>query len=232
MNRRKPAVAPSTDRDEATVLTYLAQHPDLLRRHPELLAQMEIPHGKGGAVSLVERQIAALREQLDYERRRLLYLIERAREYERLTSQLHHLTVRLIPARDFEQARIALHASLRHDFDAEAVALQLLPPETRAQHRDPLAQFIFKLVAGNRCVCGPLSGDQFAALFGAEGAELRSAALVPLDALTTSGVLAIGSRDAQRFTAEMGTDLLTRLGAIVSAKLAELYPPAGSRLRR
>lgn len=225
MSRRQPARA-AEDREEVIVLDYLERHPDLLRRHPELLAKLELPHGKNGAVSLVERQVAVLREQLDYERRRLLYLIERAREYEKLTSQLHRLTIRLIPARDLEQMRVALHASLRQEFNAEAVALKLFPLDARTRRRDPLAQTFLRFVEENRCVCGPLSGDQFAVLFGTEeGAELRSAALIPLDGLTLSGVLALGSRDPQRFTADMGTDLLVRLGAIVSAKLSELHPP-------
>ena len=48
---------------EAEVIAFLRTHPSFLDQHPELLSQLEIPHGSGDAVSLLERQVAVLREE-------------------------------------------------------------------------------------------------------------------------------------------------------------------------
>lgn len=221
----KPVVDSALYDERAITLNYLEQHPDLLLHYPGLLAKLEIPHGhKGGTISLVERQIAVLRDQLDNERRRLLYLIERAREYERLTSQLHRLTTQLILARTQEQARTVIYSALRHEFHVDAVVLKLFPvsdaPSTNKI--DATIQSFLEFVDRDRCLCGPLNQEQFVSLFGAEGSELQSAALIPLKGAHLSGVLAIGSRDPERFTVDMATDVLSYLGAITSAKLMEL----------
>jgi uncharacterized protein YigA (DUF484 family) len=40
------------------------------------------------------------------------------------------------------------------------------------------------------------------------------------------GVLVLGSDDAQRFTADMGTDFLLRIADMAGAALSRLYPAA------
>ena len=68
-------------------------------------------------------------------------------------------------------------------------------------------------------LCGPLSPERALALFGDGGASIHSAAIVPIHADGQSGIIAIGSSDATRFSPEMGTDFLNRLGEIISQKL-------------
>ena len=56
-------IHPPTEQEERDrVLAYLRSHPDLLDRHPDLLADLIIPHGAGSA-SLIERQVQVLRER-------------------------------------------------------------------------------------------------------------------------------------------------------------------------
>jgi uncharacterized protein YigA (DUF484 family) len=208
---------------EAIAIDYLEHHPDLLLRHPRLLAKLEIPHGGAGAVSLVERQLAVLREQIAQERQRLACLVERAREYESLSAHLHELTTKLILARSFKHIQEILDVELRIEFGAEAVALLELPaPESADSQRDQTAAAFLKLVELERVQCGPLTDDQYAELFTTSAEGLRSAALIPLRGPKMRGLLAIASRDPDRFTADMGTDALERLADTISAKLIEL----------
>jgi uncharacterized protein len=186
------------DDTERAVAAYLLRQPDFLVRHPEVLAKLYVPHGAGGAVSLIEHQVAVLREQLAHERGRLNHLMARAHEYEQLSTRLHELTVALITVPDLERACAALEAALREQFNAEAVAIKLFPVDPAQRAEDPLAQAFD------------------------DAAAIRSAALVPVCATDQAGVLAIGSRDPKRFTPDMGTELLDRLGAIVGAKLTDL----------
>lgn len=207
---------------DRSVAEWLMRHPDFLLRHPEVLAKLNVPHGSGSAVSLIERQVAVLREQLANERGRLNHLVARAREYEALLQRLHELTLRLILAPDLEQACSALETALRDQFDADAVAVKLFPVSTTEREADPIVRNFVDFVDRDRCLCGPLAPEQTDALFGHLDRVIGSAALVPIRAEDQAGVLAIGSGDAERFSADMATDLLERLGAIAGAKLADL----------
>ena len=45
------------------VVRYLRNHGDFFGRHPTLLTDLSLPHDSGQAISLVERQVAILRER-------------------------------------------------------------------------------------------------------------------------------------------------------------------------
>ncbi|MGB5835325.1 MAG: DUF484 family protein [Thiohalocapsa sp.] len=214
--------AERTDNDDAAVAAYLLRNPDFLVHHPEVLAKLHIPHGAGGAISLIEHQVAVLREQLGNERGRLNHLVTRARDYERLSGRLHELTVKLIVARDMGHARNALEAALREEFNAEAVSLKLFSVDSDKRADDPLVNAFASFVDRDRCLCGPMLPEQAGHLFGDESPAIQSAALIPIKGQDQTGVLAIGSSDPKRFTSDMGTELLERLGAITSAKLVDL----------
>lgn len=224
MSSRQPSSEPKAEAtaDDLAVAAYLARHPDFLIRHAELIPVLEVPHGAHGAVSLLERQAELLRGQLDTERRRLAHLVARAHEYEQIAQRMHELTLRLVVARDMDSACAALQEALRSDLGAEAVVLKLFPIDGDALAADPIVNAFIGFVDRDRVLCGPLRPEQAAALFDDVDLVIRSAALVPLRTHERTGVLAIGSGDAQRFSADMGTDLLERLGAIASAKLTDL----------
>ncbi len=210
------------DDTDRAVAAYLLQHRDFLVYHPEVLAKLHVPHGTGGAVSLIEHQISVLREQLGHERGRLNHLMARAHEYEQLSARLHELTVHLITTPDLERASAAVEGVLREQFNAQAVALKLFPVDPERRASDPLVQSFIDFVDRDRCLCGPLAPQQAEPLFGNDARAIQSAALVPICATEQSGVLAIGSRDPKRFAPDMGTELLERLGDIVAAKLTDL----------
>jgi uncharacterized protein YigA (DUF484 family) len=76
-----------------------------------------------------------------------------------------------------------------------------------------------------RPTCGVLQQEQLAYLFGSQAAETGSVALVPITGERTMGILAIGSRDADRFHPGKGTDFLRRLGEVVSRTLQVMTEP-------
>jgi uncharacterized protein len=208
---------------ESTVAAYLRAHPDFFERNPEVLGELRVAHATGGAVSLIEHQVNVLRRQLETERSRLTHLISRAREYESLSNRLHGLVLHLIPASGLEQLQAALEDALSREFSAEAVTLKLFPVHPGADGQgDPVTQEFLEFVDREHALCGPLGTDKTQILFGALGAEVRCAALIPIRAAGRSGVLAIGAADPQRFKPDMGTDLLDRLGEIVGCKLGAL----------
>lgn len=215
---------PGEDDLESEVASYLRAHPDYFDRNPEVLADLHLSHVTAGAVSLIEHQVGVLRRQLQIERSRMSHLISRAREYESASHRLHGLVLQLILVRDLGQLRDALGDALSREFGATAVALKLFPidPEGGAE-TDPLGRGFLDFLDREHALCGALEGERSRGLFGDQGAEVRSAALIPLRIQGGGGVLAIGAADAERFRADMGTDLLDRLGEIVSCKLGSLF---------
>ena len=70
-----------------------------------------------------------------------------------------------------------------------------------------------------------LDKAQLEYLFGPQAGETGSAALIPLTAPPLAGVLAIGSRDPDRFHEGKGVDFLQRLAEVVSATLQAASSP-------
>ena len=73
--------------------------------------------------------------------------------------------------------------------------------------------------------CGPNSEFLAAAWLVDGGTSARSIALIPLRigaSPNAFGMLVLGSADASRFTPEMGTAFLERIGEITSAALGRL----------
>ena len=76
------------------VAQYLKDHPDFFNQYAELLAQITIPDPHGGrAVSITERQIAGLRDQVRRLEGKLAELIRFGEENDALSGKTHRLAV-------------------------------------------------------------------------------------------------------------------------------------------
>ena len=99
--------------DDQTVLDYLRNRPDFFRAHPALLAELDLPHASGGAVSLIERQVAILRERSISSRHKLGELIEIAKDNDKLFEQTRELVLQLITSRSPKDMFDGLAQTLR-----------------------------------------------------------------------------------------------------------------------
>lgn len=214
---------------EERVAAYLSSHPDFFLRHPELLAEIEVPHESGAAVSLIERQVGSLRKQLRQSRQRLAEITEVARHNHSLQERLHRLTLQLIDAATFDEVINALEDELHDDFKADAMELRLFSSSHLDEHLEETLNSqtatFQKFFEENRPICGRLEQRQLHYLFGAEGDRIASTALIPLKSDGVLGLLAIGSIDAKRFSPNHGTDYLSRLGEIISKTLQVVSLP-------
>ncbi len=66
------------------VADWLLDHPHFFADREELLAEMRVPHQRGTAISLVERQLGLLRDRNGEMRHRLTHLMDVARDNDRL----------------------------------------------------------------------------------------------------------------------------------------------------
>ncbi len=206
---------------EAQIAQYLLDHPDFFLRHEDVLEDIEVPHRTGEAVSLLEHKIRMLQDKASRHQKQLQELVAVARENEQLNQRLHRLTLRLIEAATVDEVLSTLQDELRDRFHADAVELKLFSSEDLDEARVSEAGLaIFrKFMRTDRPTCGPLSGDKLKVLFGDQAGESGSAALIPIRTRELAGVLAIGSRDRDRFHAGKGVDFLVRLGELVSLTL-------------
>lgn len=209
---------------EAEVIAFLRAHPAFLDRHPELLSQLSIPHASGDSVSLLERQVAVLREDNLRLRQQFETLVALARHNEKLNARIHALALRLMNAAGPQAIFTLLDGSLREDFAAERVASLVFAEPAFVEGGDvpqfagraaPARAPFASVIATGASVCGPLPEAQHVALFGTQAVP-GSAVLMPLIGAGWDGVLAIASDDERRYQADMGTELLTYLKDIVA----------------
>jgi len=217
-----------TQSEERTVLDYLASHPEFFERHPDLVSRLRVPHDSGGAVSLVEKQVAVLRKQNRQLERRLVDLVDVARSNDGLVDRMHHLALALLNAGDRQELLAGLDDVLRSRFDADEVIICLFDKDggdgmapARIVSPDDAGLSAFRNFLRNaRPQLGRLGAEQLAFLFGdnAEG-RVGSAALIPLGPGSRQGMIAVGSRNKDRFTPTQGTVFLERLAELMSAAL-------------
>lgn len=218
---------------EAEIAAYLQNNADFFERHGALLTKLKLPHGRGTAtVSLVERQVSALREKNQGLESRLRELIDVARGNDVLAAKIHRLACRLVRARSASALLDSMETSLREDFGASEWLLLLAPTRPTgfssidSRHlrmidaAAPELKMFETLFESARPRCGQIRDSQRDFLFGAGTVEIGSAALVPLGREMGFGVLAIGSPDEQRFHPAMSTDFLARIGDLVSEAVA------------
>jgi uncharacterized protein YigA (DUF484 family) len=218
-----------TEDREQEVADYLGDNPEFFERHLGLLRDLKIPHPTDDrAVSLMERQVLTLRDQVERYRGQLEDLIEVARENERLNRRLHELTLALIETGTLDEVLNTLQDELRAQFDADAVELRLFSASDLDQavnEGEPGPDMFRDFMEQGKPKCGELQQEQLAYLFGSQANETGSVALVPITGERTLGILAIGSRDASRFHSGKGTEFLRRLGDVVGRTLQVMTEP-------
>ena len=210
------------------VAQFLKDHPDFFNQYADALAQITIPDPHGGrAVSITERQMGTLRDQVRRLETKLAELIRFGEENDALLAKTHRLVAALAGATDSGAVLRTLYAHLGGDFAVPHVAVRLWGADN--ERSDPTAlEFTPMSVEAHefaatlkRPYCGAGSGPDVLGWFGERGAHVRSLALVALRrADEPFGLLALGSEEPQRFYPEMGTLYLERIGEVAAAALA------------
>lgn len=212
---------PDLSINEDLVAEYLRTHPDFFENRETLLEQMRLPHHVSGAVSLIERQVRVLRTKNHQLERKFLSLVKAAKANETLSSRMHQLALALIAASSQEEVVSTAEETLTQAFKADSAMVKLLDDDSREQ---TLTLFGDAYTAG-RPVCGTLTPKQQQFLFADKTETINSAVFVPLFQQSAIGYLALGSHDATRFHAGMGTLFLGYLGELVTAAVLTHQTP-------
>lgn len=231
MNNIKPSagITSATADDEQQVVEFLENHPEFFARHQSLLQHLRIPHQRGGAISLVERQTEMLREQNREMRSQLHDLLDAARYNDLQFEKTKRLVLSLLEAETLDQLTDAIDEGLCQDFNGDMTRLVLFDQQLDNAGGNlksvPLLEAklqIAELIDSDWALCGTLTERQRQFLFDDRADKVLSAAVVPLVKGNTLGLLAIGSFEANYFHSSMGTLFLNYVGEVLSRVLARL----------
>ena len=210
------------------VAQYLQDNPQFFEDYADLMSRVVIPHPHGGrTISITERQMLSLRDKNRQLEAKLGELLQFGEENDVISEKMHRLGVAVIAAGTFQSVIHTLNFHLRDDFAIPHCALRLW---SRPENTSELPEF-----AGvsqelqtfsetlNHPYCGSTAGFETASWFGAAAPHVRSQGLIALrNGGGTTGMIALGSEDPQRFYSGMGTLYLERLGEMASAALARV----------
>lgn len=211
------------------LINLIRENPDIFQRYPELLSLLEISHKSGVAVSLIERQVAVLRQQNQAKDVHLRELVNIARENEQLAKSRHNLAVNLLTAHELDDVISIVLGVLSDELAADHAVIKLFTHNKQRidhsaglfihVHDEALNAFKTMLELKNP-VCGKSTEIQKTFLFKDNAHSIKSVAIIPLVAGANLGLIGLGAKDAERFMSSLGTDFLSQLGELISTSLA------------
>ena len=216
--------------DEAKVIEFLQNNPEVLMAYPEIFSSLSVPHETGGAISLVERQLIVLRDQNQALKTDIEELVSIARDNEELNQRFHRLALELINADQLHDVLALVQDQVQTFFYTDFVCFRFLPGISGTGKLldglmlDPDSGIVTTVkpwIDGRKPVCGRLDEKINCALFGAD-INIGSSALIPLYHASELGLLCLGSVSEDRFSQTMGTIFLQQLGELVSTRLKNL----------
>jgi len=221
--------APITEDD---IANFLVNTPDFFERHAELLASVQLNSGHGQrAVSLQERQAEMLRDKIRHLELQMAQMIRNGQNNELIIDKMQAWTRELLLCNEAATLAPTIVRGIEEQFAVTeavlkvwGVAASYAGDAYATGVSDEVRSFAGSLTAP---YCGK-NADFEAVGWLAAPAQAASVALVPLrvilktGATITVGLMVLASRDPDRFTPNMGTEILSRLGELSAAALMRL----------
>jgi uncharacterized protein YigA (DUF484 family) len=152
-------------------------------------------------------------------------LFGNAQENERLAVRTHQLALNLMRQDTPATTLRAMAATLEEDFQGDLVRIVTFEPVDGLDGEDwwqsiPLADARLNpfrdAIADGEPICGRLHPDKHALLYGMRAEDVQSTAMLSLPGV---GLVAVGSRDPNRFFPGMGTLFLRMMGEALAVAL-------------
>jgi hypothetical protein len=216
---------------EDDIARYLGSTPGFFERHAELLAGMQLasPHSNR-TISLQQRQMEMLRERIKGLERRIMEMIRHGQENASSTDRLHEWirAVMLVP--DPLDLPAVVVDELMQQFLIPQASLRLWDVAPAYVGCD----FALGISDGVRGLADSLGAPycganaEFEVLDWLDDpSDIQSVALIALRSSASGpafGLLVLASPDPTRYSADMATDFLARVGELASAALTRLLP--------
>ncbi|TVZ41215.1 hypothetical protein P886_0558 [Alteromonadaceae bacterium 2753L.S.0a.02] len=207
------------------VVQFLKANPDFFNNNLDLLCDLQLPHESGKAVSLVERQVAVLRERNMDMRHRLSQLLDNARENDRLFDKTKRLVLALLECNDLGDLVDALYYSFDKEFQIHYTRLILFGNNATPMSAARVCSvydardYIGKRLKSMNTVSGGIDIKECQFLFDDDAQNVGSAAMAVLQHGSPLGVLAIGNQDPNYYRSSMGTIFLGYIAEVLNRLL-------------
>lgn len=211
---------PAPDADQ--VIAYLMRNPGFLEAHPELIPFLLPPkqHYEGSVADIQHFMVKSLQGDVRAYAEKLEQLVMFCREILSVQEQVHEAALRLLEVNSLHDLVDVVHTDLTMLFDVDDSALCLqadIASEEGGVIYAP-ANLMREWTLGKSWLGYDI--EIALTLFPHSGESLESLVLLPMQIdAQRQGILAFGSRDAERFTPDMGTELLGFLSQVLARRL-------------
>lgn len=210
------------------VSDFLRKNTHFFETNASLLTELFLPSPHGsGTISLAERQQLAQRDKIRILEVKLADLISFAEENDATSRKIHAFTLKLLANLSFAGLVELTKETMQQEFAVSDVMIRiwlksarndLLHDEAFTTVEDTFSDWVLTLKE-------PYCGIKPAPAGNLLADDLQSFAIIPLHKNTAAalqpafGVLILGSDQAQRFKAGMGTMYLERISELLSAEI-------------
>ncbi|NNL57459.1 MAG: DUF484 family protein [Pseudomonadales bacterium] len=218
--------------DSQQVADFLRCEPDFFRQHPDVLAGMTLPHASGNAVSLVERQVAILRERSMQTRHKLGELLDIAKDNDALFAKTQALVVALLQSTSTAELIAVTQQHFSQQFFVELTNIMVITdaPEQLAalidaQHLRSEAEAgaqIASLLNPGPTLCGVLREAEAEFIFSPANEATHGSAAVATRSLQLSAtengatlLLAVAHHDSDHYNRNTGRLFIDHIADIL-----------------
>jgi len=229
MSKSEEATQIESSDDDQRIADYLQSNPGFFERHKDALLNLKLEHPtEDQVISLMDRQVIALREKNDDLNKQFAQLIDNAKENQLVGERFHDITVTLLGLSGLAELNTVFANTLKLDFDVQFAHCKIDlgkigDSDESNPHfcspKDKTYQYFVDRLSPNLSLCdNRLPQDKLVFLFDNDATQVKSCALIPIvSSQGIDGILALGSTDAGRFTLDMATSYLDRLGQLLGA---------------
>ncbi len=210
------------------IAIFLAANMDFFDQHPGLLRNMRIPHETGKSISLIERQVAALRKENNEVKAKLQTLMVNARDNDKLFDKVQTLITELLEQDTVEEVCRMLEQSIQADFGACYCKLWLIaemPNLERQQLGATQVKDLIRIIYDDKPYFGELKEEEYRLIFRNCPQQMNSVAVISLTEKGNKikGVLAIGNSNENYYQDDVSTSLLEFIGKVVARIIGKIH---------
>lgn len=214
--------------DEQQVIDFLISNPSFFIKNAHLLADMDIRHETGSAVSLVERQISLLRSRNAHFENKLNEMVDAVHDNQRLNTSLQRLAINLFLVDGLDDTIATIDDEVRNQLNIDFFSIVLITDNAKLAEEyadryvfidDERLEDFRASIDEKHIQCGRFTTEQAQLFFADDIEKFGSGAVVPIADAKTYGLIGLGSGDEQHYHPGMGTDFLQHLSDLVSAAI-------------
>ena len=205
----------------ANLASFLKDNPAIFEQRPELLELVTLSDSRS-TTSLLERQIDVLKTRLQQQKSSQSELFQVARENEQISDNFSEIVYQMIGFTNLSEFATQFPNALKSIFGIDEVSFKTSQSVERKADDKKNYEDAMRRLTEPRAVCDNRWPSSIMNLF--FSTEVKSAALIPMRNLdnNTLGLLALGSKESSRYTHDLGTVHLDKLGQMSGICLARL----------